>query len=174
MTFRVTEYGPKRNEYQRRRPAPDAPKPKLTKAAVPARPADFPLLCCPTAPSSSWAWCCWRSAAPRFMAVSVGGRASSWTPANGKACACCPAGLELDITRIALLLFCVIVFQGFFSFGRIWFFTPGERVHGARHPAGAVRQVRARCRFPSSRKTAWGPSPRASPPTWPRFRTRFR
>ena len=34
-----------------------------------------------------------------------------------------PGGLSLDINRIALLLFTVIVFQGFFSFGRIWFFT---------------------------------------------------
>jgi len=34
-----------------------------------------------------------------------------------------PGGLTLDINRIALLLFTVIVFQGFFSFGRIWFFT---------------------------------------------------
>ena len=42
--------------------------------------------------------------------------------ANGKVFAL-PGGLELTITRIALLLFCVILFQGFFSFGRIWFFT---------------------------------------------------
>jgi ABC-type multidrug transport system fused ATPase/permease subunit len=34
-----------------------------------------------------------------------------------------PGGLTLDIDRIALLLFLVIVCQGFFSFGRIWFFT---------------------------------------------------
>ncbi|MGI4735276.1 MAG: ABC transporter ATP-binding protein [Janthinobacterium lividum] len=34
-----------------------------------------------------------------------------------------PGGLSLNIDRIALLLFVVIVFQGFFSFGRIWFFT---------------------------------------------------
>ena len=34
-----------------------------------------------------------------------------------------PGGLSLNINRIALLLFTVIVFQGFFSFGRIWFFT---------------------------------------------------
>ncbi len=34
-----------------------------------------------------------------------------------------PGGLPLNIDRIALLLFCVILFQGFFSFGRIWFFT---------------------------------------------------
>ncbi len=34
-----------------------------------------------------------------------------------------PGGLSLNINRIALLLFVVIVFQGFFSFGRIWFFT---------------------------------------------------
>jgi len=34
-----------------------------------------------------------------------------------------PNGLELGIDRIALLLFVIIVFQGFFSFGRIWFFT---------------------------------------------------
>ena len=34
-----------------------------------------------------------------------------------------PGGLSLSIDRIALLLFTVIVFQGFFSFGRIWFFT---------------------------------------------------
>ena len=32
-------------------------------------------------------------------------------------------GLVLDIDRIALLLFVVIVCQGLFSFGRIWFFT---------------------------------------------------
>ena len=32
-------------------------------------------------------------------------------------------GIELGIDRIALLLFIIIVFQGFFSFGRIWFFT---------------------------------------------------
>ena len=32
-------------------------------------------------------------------------------------------GLTLGIDRIALLLFGIIVFQGFFSFGRIWFFT---------------------------------------------------
>ena len=42
--------------------------------------------------------------------------------ANGKVFTL-PGGLELTITRIALLLFCVILFQGFFSFGRIWFFT---------------------------------------------------
>ncbi|HEX8658392.1 MAG TPA: ABC transporter ATP-binding protein [Hymenobacter sp.] len=42
--------------------------------------------------------------------------------ANGKVFTL-PGGLELTITRIALLLFGVIVFQGFFSFGRIWFFT---------------------------------------------------
>jgi len=42
--------------------------------------------------------------------------------ANGKVFVL-PGGLELTITRIALLLFCVILFQGFFSFGRIWFFT---------------------------------------------------
>ncbi|MBD2770529.1 ATP-binding cassette domain-containing protein [Hymenobacter sp. BT664] len=42
--------------------------------------------------------------------------------ANGKAFTL-PGGLDLTITRIALLLFGVIVFQGFFSFGRIWFFT---------------------------------------------------
>ena len=34
-----------------------------------------------------------------------------------------PNGIELGIDRIALLLFGIIVFQGFFSFGRIWFFT---------------------------------------------------
>jgi ABC-type multidrug transport system fused ATPase/permease subunit len=34
-----------------------------------------------------------------------------------------PGGLSLNIDRIALLLFLVIVCQGFFSFGRIWFFT---------------------------------------------------
>ncbi|MVN77095.1 ATP-binding cassette domain-containing protein [Hymenobacter sp. HMF4947] len=34
-----------------------------------------------------------------------------------------PGGLTLNIDRIALLLFLVIVCQGFFSFGRIWFFT---------------------------------------------------
>ncbi|WP_254245189.1 ABC transporter ATP-binding protein [Hymenobacter sp. BRD67] len=34
-----------------------------------------------------------------------------------------PGGFTLDINRIALLLFLVIVCQGFFSFGRIWFFT---------------------------------------------------
>jgi ABC-type multidrug transport system fused ATPase/permease subunit len=42
--------------------------------------------------------------------------------ANGKVFTL-PGGFELTITRIALLLFGVIVFQGFFSFGRIWFFT---------------------------------------------------
>ncbi|GAA4504773.1 ABC transporter transmembrane domain-containing protein [Hymenobacter ginsengisoli] len=34
-----------------------------------------------------------------------------------------PNGFELGINGIALLLFGIIVFQGFFSFGRIWFFT---------------------------------------------------
>ncbi|MCI1186147.1 ABC transporter transmembrane domain-containing protein [Hymenobacter sp. DH14] len=34
-----------------------------------------------------------------------------------------PNGIELGIDRIAVLLFVIIVFQGFFSFGRIWFFT---------------------------------------------------
>jgi ABC-type multidrug transport system fused ATPase/permease subunit len=34
-----------------------------------------------------------------------------------------PNGIELGIDRIAILLFSIIVFQGFFSFGRIWFFT---------------------------------------------------
>ena len=34
-----------------------------------------------------------------------------------------PNGLELGIDRIALLLFAIIVCQGCFSFGRIWFFT---------------------------------------------------
>ncbi len=34
-----------------------------------------------------------------------------------------PGGLTLSINLIALLLFGVIVLQGFFSFGRIWFFT---------------------------------------------------
>ena len=34
-----------------------------------------------------------------------------------------PGGVGLSIDRIALLLFLVIVCQGFFSFGRIWFFT---------------------------------------------------
>ncbi|MCC3153910.1 ABC transporter transmembrane domain-containing protein [Hymenobacter sp. BT770] len=34
-----------------------------------------------------------------------------------------PNGIELGIDSIALLLFVIIVFQGFFSFGRIWFFT---------------------------------------------------
>ncbi|AMJ64927.1 ABC transporter ATP-binding protein [Hymenobacter sp. PAMC 26628] len=34
-----------------------------------------------------------------------------------------PGGLVLDINHIALLLFVVIVCQGIFSFGRIWFFT---------------------------------------------------
>ena len=42
--------------------------------------------------------------------------------ANHKAVAL-PGGVGLSIDRIALLLFLVIVFQGFFSFGRIWFFT---------------------------------------------------
>jgi ABC-type multidrug transport system fused ATPase/permease subunit len=34
-----------------------------------------------------------------------------------------PGGLALDINKVALLLFAVTVLQGFFSFGRIWFFT---------------------------------------------------
>jgi ABC-type multidrug transport system fused ATPase/permease subunit len=34
-----------------------------------------------------------------------------------------PGGLMLDINRVALGLFLVTVLQGFFSFGRIWFFT---------------------------------------------------
>jgi len=34
-----------------------------------------------------------------------------------------PNGMELGIDRITLLLFAIIVCQGFFSFGRIWFFT---------------------------------------------------
>jgi len=34
-----------------------------------------------------------------------------------------PGGLVLDINRVALGLFLVTVLQGFFSFGRIWFFT---------------------------------------------------
>ncbi len=34
-----------------------------------------------------------------------------------------PNGWVLGIDKIALLLFGIIVFQGFFSFGRIWFFT---------------------------------------------------
>jgi len=34
-----------------------------------------------------------------------------------------PGGLALDINRVALGLFLVTVLQGFFSFGRIWFFT---------------------------------------------------
>src|SRR6476619_6635124 len=34
-----------------------------------------------------------------------------------------PNGIELGIDRIAILLFVIIVFQGFFSFGRIWFFA---------------------------------------------------
>jgi ABC-type multidrug transport system fused ATPase/permease subunit len=34
-----------------------------------------------------------------------------------------PGGLSLDINRVALGLFLVTVLQGFFSFGRIWFFT---------------------------------------------------
>ena len=42
--------------------------------------------------------------------------------ANGKTVQL-PGGTGLDINRIALLLFGVIVFQGTFSFGRIWFFT---------------------------------------------------
>ena len=42
--------------------------------------------------------------------------------ANGKAVQL-PGGLGMDINRIALLLFGVILFQGIFSFGRIWFFT---------------------------------------------------
>ncbi|MFD1466831.1 ABC transporter ATP-binding protein [Hymenobacter caeli] len=42
--------------------------------------------------------------------------------ANHKAVAL-PGGLALSINRIALLLFVVIVCQGVFSFGRIWFFT---------------------------------------------------
>ena len=42
--------------------------------------------------------------------------------ANHKAVAL-PGGVGLSIDRIALLLFLVIVCQGFFSFGRIWFFT---------------------------------------------------
>ena len=34
-----------------------------------------------------------------------------------------PGGLVLDINRVAMGLFAVTVLQGFFSFGRIWFFT---------------------------------------------------
>ncbi|WP_201982035.1 ABC transporter ATP-binding protein [Hymenobacter rubidus] len=34
-----------------------------------------------------------------------------------------PGGLVLDINRVAIGLFVVTVLQGFFSFGRIWFFT---------------------------------------------------
>ncbi|MGI4885212.1 MAG: ABC transporter ATP-binding protein [Janthinobacterium lividum] len=34
-----------------------------------------------------------------------------------------PGGTVFDINRIALTLFLVIVLQGFFSFGRVWFFT---------------------------------------------------
>ncbi|MFD2720313.1 ABC transporter ATP-binding protein [Hymenobacter monticola] len=34
-----------------------------------------------------------------------------------------PGGIALDINRVALGLFLVTVLQGFFSFGRIWFFT---------------------------------------------------
>jgi ABC transporter fused permease/ATP-binding protein len=34
-----------------------------------------------------------------------------------------PGGMVLSIDRITLLLFCIIVLQGLFSFGRIWFFT---------------------------------------------------
>ncbi len=34
-----------------------------------------------------------------------------------------PGGLSLDINRVAIGLFLVTVLQGFFSFGRIWFFT---------------------------------------------------
>ncbi|GAB3868003.1 ABC transporter transmembrane domain-containing protein [Hymenobacter segetis] len=34
-----------------------------------------------------------------------------------------PGGLVLDINRVAIGLFVVTVMQGFFSFGRIWFFT---------------------------------------------------
>ena len=39
-----------------------------------------------------------------------------------------PNGTELGIDRIALLLFAIIVCQGGFSFGRIWFFTDRKSV----------------------------------------------
>ena len=84
-----------------------------------------------------------------------------------------PNGVDLSINRIALLLFTVIVFQGFFSFGRIWFFTQVSEF--------TVRDIRralyakfVQLPIPFSSKTAWEPSLRALPRTWPRFRTRFR
>jgi len=98
----------------------DAPKPKLTKAAfqrgmrifryvLPYRTKFVVGLVLLTLSSAT------------FMAFPwVAGKLVD--AANGKPLVL-PGGAVFDITRIALTLFAVIVMQGFFSFGRIWFFT---------------------------------------------------
>ena len=100
--------------------APDAPKPKLTKEAfqrglrifryvLPYRSkfiVGMALLALSSATFMAFPW--------------VAGKLVD--AANGKDVQL-PGGVGLNINRIALLLFAVIVFQGFFSFGRIWFFT---------------------------------------------------
>ena len=101
-------------------PTADAPKPKITKAAfqrslrifryvLPYRAKFIVGLVLLTLSSAT------------FMAFPwVAGKLVD--AANGKPFVL-PGGAVFDITRIALTLFAVIVMQGFFSFGRIWFFT---------------------------------------------------
>ena len=100
--------------------APDAPKPKLTKEAFQRGMRIFRYVL-PYRAKFIVGMVLLTLSSATFMAFPwVAGKLVD--AANGKVFTL-PGGLELTITRIALLLFCVILFQGFFSFGRIWFFT---------------------------------------------------
>ena len=100
--------------------APDAPKPKLTKEAFQRGMRIFRYVL-PYRAKFIVGMALLTLSSATFMAFPwVAGKLVD--AANGKVFTL-PGGLELTITRIALLLFGVILFQGFFSFGRIWFFT---------------------------------------------------
>ena len=100
--------------------AADAPKPKLTKAAFQRGMRIFRYVL-PYRAKFILGMVLLTLSSATFMAFPwVAGKLVD--AANGKVFTL-PGGMELTITRIALLLFCVILFQGFFSFGRIWFFT---------------------------------------------------
>jgi len=100
--------------------AADAPKPKLTKEAFQRGMRIFRYVL-PYRAKFIVGMVLLTLSSATFMAFPwVAGKLVD--AANGKVFTL-PGGLELTITRIALLLFCVILFQGFFSFGRIWFFT---------------------------------------------------
>ena len=100
--------------------APDAPKPKLTKEAFQRGLRIFRYVL-PYRSKFIVGMAMLALSSATFMAFPwVAGKLVD--AANGKDVQLF-GGVGLNINRIALLLFAVIVFQGFFSFGRIWFFT---------------------------------------------------